>query len=238
MTDSLIRALQSANPVSPEDFTDLPPLRPSRRRRAALATLVALAVVTLTPSAPPAGAEIARRALGTAPGEILHWRVRVETPRMAPYTEELWMRADRAGRVTAVRELRTSGDYAGDETLTLQPHGLGNLAGTVSYRRTSAHAPVKVARGVGYGEGFASAVQTALQAARGQLDLGRARETGDAYEVQLQDAIGEQPAITLRVDRATHRPLAVRWGGWRTETILAFERLPGDPDLTRLRRVR
>ena len=39
-------------------------------------------------------------------------------------------------------------------------------------------------------------------------------------------------AITMFVDRSTHMPIAVRWGEgadlWRTEHIVAFERLPDD----------
>jgi hypothetical protein len=258
-TDPFLEALGEANPVSEADFADLPPLGPlpqrsARRRGVLLATALTLTVATATgfalaPASAPGGGEVLERAFAQAAGgepAILYWRVRTDEPGLGTFTDDVWMHVRPDGTIDAVRELRLDGAYAGMESVITQPHGVGDLRDAQTMSRSRANGPVKMGKGVGYPDlSFTSVIATAEKAARGELDLGRAREVSyegrDAYEIRVREPSGpvagerrnpSELGVTLWIDRETSKPLAVRWGEgaerWRTGHMLAFQRLPDD----------
>jgi hypothetical protein len=175
---------------------------------------------------------------------ILHLRTRTTSSGIGTFTDDVWMHVGAAGFVDAVRELRVDGAYAGDESVFSQPNGLGDLQGAIGNTRDSATAPIRTMHGIGYGDSsIGGVIDTALDAARGEVDLSTARKvTYDgrpAYEVRLRDASGTpgrrspaQISVTLWLDRSSSAPIAVRWGEgaelWRTAELQAFEQLPDD----------
>ena len=175
---------------------------------------------------------------------ILHLRTRTTSSGVGTFTDDVWMHVGAAGFVDAVRELRVDGSYAGDESVFSQPNGLGNPRGAIGSTRDSASSPIRTMEGVGYGDSsIGGVIDTALDAARGELDLSKARSvTYDgraAYEIRLRDASGTpgrrspaQISVTLWIDRSSNAPIAARWGEgrelWRTAELQAFEQLPDD----------
>ena len=226
--------------------------------RTAAAVLAAAAVaLTGTGQAAAAGtagskakrsssAKVLKRAFARTVSDtaILHLRTRTDASGIGIFTDDVWMHVSSAGFVDAVRELRLDGPWAGDESVFSQPNGLRDLSGAVGRTRDNATAPIRTVDGVGYGDaGLGGVVDTALKAARGELDLSQAKHvTYDgrgAYEVRLRDASGTagrrspaQVSVTLWIDRQTNAPIAVRWGEggdhWRTAELQAFEQLPDD----------
>jgi hypothetical protein len=190
--------------------------------------------------------KVLRRAFARSTGDtaILHLRTRTTSGGSGTFTDDVWMHVGDEGFVDAVRELRLDGAYAGDESVFSQPHGLGDLRDVVGRTRDNASAPIRTVDGVGYGDSsIGGVIDASLKAARGELDLSRARRVSydgrDAYEIRLRDATGEpghrspaQISVTLWVDRQTNAPIAVRWGEgselWRTAQLQAFEQLPDD----------
>ena len=86
-------------------------------------------------------------------------------------------------------------------------------------------------------------IDTALDAARGELDLSKARQVTyqgrAAYEVPIRAATARPAIATPRRSRSrsgstaqSNAPFAVRWGEgadhWRSADIQAFEQLPDD----------
>jgi hypothetical protein len=66
-------------------------------------------------------------------------------------------------------------DYA--ETAIVQPHGIGDLRGAVTRTRSGPGTRMRVGEGIGIAEfGFAEAIATAAQAARGARAIGEPRE--------------------------------------------------------------
>ena len=175
---------------------------------------------------------------------ILHLRARTTSDGIGTFTDDVWMHVGGAGFVDAVRELRVDGAYAGEESVFSQPTGLGDLSGAIGRTRDNAAAPIRTMEGVGYGDSsIGGVIDTALDAARGELDLSKARRVDydgrPAYEVRLRDATGTpgrrspaQISVTLWIDRSSNAPIAVRWGEgaeeWRTAELQAFEQLPDD----------
>ena len=222
--------------------------------RTATALLVATSVAlagTATADAAPKGKRVAsqkvlKRAFSASVSDtaILHLRTRTTSSGIGTFTDDVWMHVGAAGYVDAVRELRLDGAYAGDESVFSQPNGLGDPRGAIGRTRDNATAPIRTVDGVGYGDSsIGGVIDTALDAARGELDLSKARKvTYDgraAYEVRLRDASGTpgrrspaQVSVTLWIDRSSSAPIAVRWGEgaelWRTAELQAFEQLPDD----------
>ena len=252
--DPFLRELERANPV-PHADAELPPLGPlpSRRRVGALpvavaAILLALATVTalaLTPTPTPGGNEVLARAFAGGDPAILYWRVRVDAPGLGTWTDDVWMHVRADGTIDRVRELRLDGDYAGMESSIVQPYGIGDLRGAVTRTRSGPGGRIRVGDGIGIAEfGFAEAIATAAQAARGARAIGEPREVSfegrPAYEVVIREALPprgkvrtpNELSVTLWLEREGARPLAVRWGEgserWRTVRMVAFERLPDD----------
>jgi hypothetical protein len=240
MTDSILQALEDANPASEADFTALPPFTPPRRSALPVATGLALAIalavlIVLSPSSTPGGGEVLARAFArpAAGTEILYWRTRTEARGVSePFTDDVWMRVRADGTIDTLHELRLDGSYAGMESVVFQPHGFGDPRGAVTRTRSRRGGRIRTGVGIGYPEvGLGGVIAKANAAARGRLDVGAAREVGyrgrDAYEIRIGGA-----AVTLWVDRETGAPLGVRWGEggslWRTMRVLAFKRLGDD----------
>jgi hypothetical protein len=186
--------------------------------------------------------KVLKRAFAAAVSDtsIVHLRVRTD----GRYTDDVWMHVGSAGFVDRVRELRKDGDYAGLESVHEQPNGLGDPTGAVGHKRESASDPISTHRGVSYSDiTIGGVIDTALDAARGELDLSKARAVTHqgraAYEVPIRAATGtagsrnpSQVSVTLWIDRASSLPFAVRWGEgrdhWRSADIQAFELLADD----------
>jgi hypothetical protein len=110
----------------------------------------------------------------------------------------------------------------------------------VDRTRSGPAAPIRVSKGIGYGDlSLTSVIASALDASRGKLDVGAATKVRfggrDAYEIRLREPTGanrnpSEVSVTLWLDRDSDAPLAVRWGEgktlWRTMYVEAFERLP------------
>ena len=226
--------------------------------RTVTALLVA-AGVTLAGSAPAVAASgsakkakrvnsetVLRRAFAPTLNDtaILHLRTHTNAPGVGTFTDDVWMHVGSAGFVDAIRELRVDGAYAGDESVFTQPNGLGDPRGAIGRTRDNAGAPIRTIDGVGYGDSSIGAViDTALDAARGELDLRKARSVNyggrAAHEIRLREASGApgqrspaQVSVMLWIDRRTTAPIAVRRGEgsdhWRTADVQAFEQLPDD----------
>ena len=269
--DPLIRAIAESNPVSEADFADLPALGPLPRRRgapahrrriaglaaAAVLAVAAFAAFALTPSSTPGSSELLKRALAAQQArtsEILYWRLQTHDAGLdLDYTEDLWLHMNANGRVDRVHELRLDGRYAGLESEIHQPNGLADPRGASDRTRQSADGPIRTAEGYGYSDtSFSAVIATALDAAKGGLDVEAATEVRhgdrDAYEIRLKDATPLTPgttrrnpaqvSVTLWLDRETLKPLAVRWGEgdelWRTVEVQEFKRLPDNPTNRRL----
>jgi hypothetical protein len=175
---------------------------------------------------------------------IVHLRVRTNAPGIGTFTDDVWMHAGASGFVDRVRELRVDGTYAGLESVHDQPNGLGDPTGAVGRKRDGAGDPISTHQGVSYSDiTIGGVIDTALKAARGELDLSKARQVTHpgraAYEVPIRAAKGtpgnrnpSQVSVTLWIDRAGNAPFAVRWGEgadlWRSADIQAFELLPDD----------
>jgi hypothetical protein len=254
--DPLLRAIADANPVSEADFAPQPPLGPLPRRKQrqvvpaiAVTALAALAFVAfaLTPASTPGGDELLKRAFSfQGPrSTILHWRVKTVEPGAGfDFTNELWMHITAAGVVDKVHDLRLDSAYKGLESVVEQPNGLGNPRGGVDRTRSGPDARIRTTKGMGYEEpSLASVIATALDAARGKLDVGAATKVRfddrDAYEIRLREPTGanrfpNEVSVTLWLDRGTSAPLAVRWGEgdslWRTMYVEAFETVPDNAE--------
>jgi hypothetical protein len=175
---------------------------------------------------------------------IVHLRARTNAPGIGTFSDDVWMHVGGSGFVDRVRELRVDGAYAGLESVHDQPNGLGDPTGAVGRERQSAGDQISTHVGVSYSDvTIGGVIDTALDAARGELDLSKARSVTyqgrAAYEVPIRAATGtpgnrnpSQVSVTLWIDRAGNAPFAVHWGEgldlWRTADIQAFELLPDD----------
>ena len=256
--DPLIDAIAATNPVAEADFADLPPLGPlprrtSTRRRlipvAAVAALAVSFVVALSPTSTPGGDELLERAFASQGADILYWRLKTHEPGLGfDFTNDLWLRVNASGLVDRIHELRLDSPYAGIESVTDQPNGLGDPRGATDWTRRSPDAPIREHHGYGYPDlSFSGVIAKALDAAHGKRDVGAATEVRyrgrDAYEIRLREASPPTPpsarrnpsqlAVTLWLDRETAQPIAVRWGDgdelWREVEVQAFERLDDVP---------
>lgn len=189
--------------------------------------------------------KVLKRALAASVSDtaILHLRTRTDTSDLS-FTDDVWMHVGGAGFVDKVRELRVDGAYAGLESVFSQPNGLRDPRGAIGSKREQAGGEIRTMEGISYSDvTIGGVVDTALKAARGELDLSKARQVTyqgrAAYEVPIRAAKGtpgsrnpSQVSVTLWIDRAGNAPFAVRWGEgsdlWRTADIQAFEQLPDD----------
>jgi hypothetical protein len=174
---------------------------------------------------------------------IVHLRVRTSTSGVS-FGDDVWMHVGGSGFVDKVRELRLDGRYAGLESVHDQPNGLADATGAVGRKRESASDSISTHQGVSYSNlTIGGVIDASLAAARGELDLSKARQVTHrgraAYEVPIRAATGTagnrnpaQVSVALWIDRATSLPFAVRWGEgadlWRTAEIEAFELLSDD----------
>jgi hypothetical protein len=190
--------------------------------------------------------KVLKRAFAAAVGDtaIVHLKVRTTVPGDPAFTDDVWMHVGAAGFVDKVRELRADGEYAGLESVHDQPNGLSDATGAVGRKRESASDSISTHKGVSYSDvTIGGVIDTALDAARGELDLSKARSVTyqgrAAYEVPIRAAKGTagnrnptQVSVTLWIDRASSLPFAVRWGEgrdhWRSADIQAFELLADD----------
>jgi hypothetical protein len=58
--------------------------------------------------------------------EILYWRIHTTTPRLGPFTTEVWMHVSPDGTTDKVRELCLDGPSKGNERVFDEPYGVGD----------------------------------------------------------------------------------------------------------------
>jgi hypothetical protein len=164
-------------------------------------------------------------------------------------TDDTYLHVTADGKTDVVHRRRVGGQYAGLETVTTQPHGVGDLDGAVDRKRDSAGGPIRTFRGYGFGvPGFAAVVAAVQDSGDGTLDVSKAKtvtyEGRDAYEVDVHDeqapmlpndkGVAVPAVITLWIARDDYMPLAVRYmagdSTFLTERVSTFERLPDDPE--------
>jgi hypothetical protein len=258
--DPVLRALEQANPVPDTRHVELRPLGPlpARRSRTPAVALTALvlalvAALALWPSSTPGGDDVLARAFAGGEPMVLSWRVRVDEPGLGAWTDDVWMHVRADGTIDRVRELRLDGRYAGLESVIEQPFGIGDLRDAVTRTRSGPDRPIRTAQGMGIGEfGFAEAIATVAQAARGARAIGEPREVTfegrEAFEFRIREAKPPHPGhprnpsqlpVTLWLERESGEPLTVRWGEgseiWRTVRMERFARLPGEAAVFELR---
>ncbi len=189
-----------------------------------VATGVALGGTAAADAAPKkskrvASQKVLKRALAASVNDtsILHLRTRTTSSGIGTFTDDVWMHVGAAGFVDAVRELRVDGTYAGDESVLSQPNGLGNPRGAIGRTRDSASAPIRTMEGVGYGDSsIGGVIDTALDAARGELDLSQCPQRHLRRPRRVRDpparGVGHARPAQPRADlgHALDRPLEQR----------------------------
>ena len=111
-----------------------------------------------------------------------------------------------AGFVDKVRELRIDGRYAGLESVHDQPNGLADATGAIGRKRESASDSISTHQGVSYSNStIGGVIDASLAAARGELDLSKARQVTTKAAPPMRSRSARPPARPATATRRRSR---------------------------------